>query len=299
MKMTKNQLKNHRVCAVLPPYVEAEDLAWSSGQLETLINIRRGGFSSKRLLKIINEFIIGYKFIRHYKKAVSIFGSARTGFKDIVYQEATRLGFELASDGFAVITGGGPGIMEAANQGALKAGGESVGLNIQLPTEQRINPYVNESTSFHYFFTRKVMLATASQVYIFFPGGFGTLDELFEMLTLIQTKKVSPIEIILVDKEFWKPLLVWIEKKMYKESRAISKPDLKLMKLVNNADEALLEVRRLVKLKKIGHTARELNMLEQKREGIIMPRKKHVNSKKAVVKKMKLYKKRVVKKSKK
>lgn len=135
------------------------------------------------------------------------------------------------------------------------------------------------------------MLATASQVYIFFPGGFGTLDELFEMLTLIQTKKVSPIEIILVDKQFWKPLLVWIEKKMYKESRAISKPDLKLMKLVNNADEALLEVRRLVKLKKIGHTARELNMLEQKREGIIMPRKKHVNSKKSVVTKMKLHKK--------
>jgi uncharacterized protein (TIGR00730 family) len=269
----KNQ-KHHRVCAVLPPDVKEEDIAWSTGQLETLINIRRGGFSSKRMLKIINEFVNGYKFIRHYKKAVTIFGSARSGFKDKVYKEATRLGFELASDNFAVITGGGPGIMEAANQGALKAGGESVGLNIQLPTEQRINQYVNESASFHYFFTRKVMLATASQVYIFFPGGYGTLDELFEMLTLIQTKKVTPIEIILVDKKFWKPLLGWIEKVMYKEAHAISAPDVKLVKLVANADEALAEVRRLVKLKKIGHTARELNMLEQKKEGVVMARKR-------------------------
>mgnify|MGYP000467461210 CR=1 FL=1 len=283
---TIKKLKNHRVCAVLPPNVNEEDMAWSTGQLETLINIRRGGFSSKRMLKIINEFVNGYKFIRHYKKAVTIFGSARTGFKDKVYEEATRLGFELASDNFAVITGGGPGIMEAANQGALKAGGESVGINIQLPTEQRINPYVNESASFHYFFTRKVMLATASQVYIFFPGGYGTMDELFEMLTLIQTKKVTPIEIILVDKEFWTPLLHWIEKTMYKDSKAISATDLKLMKLVKNADEALAEVRRLVKLKKIGHTARELNMLEQKKEGIVMSTKKGgpAGEKKAVTK---------------
>ena len=279
--------KNKRVCAVLPPNVSEDDLAWSTGQLEELLNIRRGGFSSIRLLKIINEFVNGYKFIRHYKKAVSIFGSARTGFKDSVYQEATRLGFELASDGFAVITGGGPGVMEAANQGALKAGGESVGLNIHLPEEQRINKYVNESASFHYFFTRKVMLATASQVYIFFPGGYGTMDELFEMLTLVQTKKVTPIEIILVDKNFWKPLLTWIEKKMYQESKAISAPDLKLVKLVANADEALAEVRRLVKLKKIGKRARELNMLEHKKEGVVMASRSRSTKKKKVVKKAK------------
>ncbi len=258
-------------------------MAWSTGQLQELLNIRRGGFSSIRLLKIMNEFINGYKFIRHYKKAVSIFGSARTGFKDSVYKEATRLGFELASDGFAVITGGGPGVMEAANQGALKAGGESVGLNIQLPQEQRINKYVNESASFHYFFTRKVMLATASQVYIFFPGGYGTMDELFEMLTLVQTKKVTPIEIILVDKNFWKPLLVWMEKKMYKESRAISSADLKLVKLVKDADEALAEVRRLVKLNKIGKHSREISLLEHKREGIVMSTR--ASNKKRVVKK--------------
>lgn len=262
------------VCAVLPPHINEDDLAWSTGQLETLFNIRRGGFSSQRLLKIMNEFIAGYRFIRHYKRAVSVFGSARAGFHDKVYQDATKLGFELATDGFAVITGGGPGIMEAANAGALKAGGESVGLNIQLPEEQRINQYVNESTSFHYFFTRKVMLASASQVYVFFPGGYGTMDELFEMLTLVQTKKVAPIKIILVNKAFWEPLVDWIKATMYRKGHAINKSDLNLFEVVDGADEAVAEIRRLVKLKKLGHRPREVNLLESKRSGTKMPRKK-------------------------
>lgn len=261
------------VCAVLPPHIKEEDLAWSTGQLETLFNIRRGGFSSQRLLKIMNEFIAGYRFIRHYKRAVSVFGSARAGFRDKVYQDATKLGFELASDGFAVITGGGPGIMEAANAGALKAGGESVGLNIQLPEEQRINQYVNESTSFHYFFTRKVMLASASQVYVFFPGGYGTMDELFEMLTLVQTKKVAPIKIFLINKAFWDPLIDWIKDTMYRKGRAINKSDLNLFEVVDGAEEAVIEIRRLVKLNKLGRRPREINLLESKRNGIKMPRK--------------------------
>lgn len=265
---------HRQVCAVLPPHIKEDDLAWSTGQLETLLNIRRGGFSSQRLIKIMNEFINGYRFIRHYKRAVSIFGSARSGFRDKVYQDATQLGFELATDGFAVITGGGPGIMEAANAGALKAGGESVGLNIQLPEEQRINPYVNESTSFHYFFTRKVMLASASQVYIFFPGGYGTLDELFEMLTLVQTKKVSPVKIVLVNKSFWSPLMNWIKEFMYKKGKAINKADLELFEVVDGADEALALVRRLVKQRKLGHRPREMSLLEQKRSGIQMPKKR-------------------------
>ncbi|QQS22571.1 TIGR00730 family Rossman fold protein [bacterium] len=254
-------MKKHahrQVCAVLPPHVNENDLAWSTGQLESLFNIRKGGFSSRRLIKIMNEFISGYRFIRHYKKAVSVFGSARSGFGDKVYQDAAKLGFELASDGFAVITGGGPGIMEAANAGALKAGGESVGLNIQLPTEQRINKFVNESSSFHYFFTRKVMLASASQIYVFFPGGYGTMDELFEMLTLIQTKKVDPILIILVNKTFWKPMLKWVEQSMYEKNRAISKSDLSLFKVVADADEAVDLIRHLVARKKIAKHPREL-----------------------------------------
>ncbi len=263
-----------QVCAVLPPSVSEDDVAWTTGQLDSLLSIKRGGFSSRRLIKIMNEFVNGYKFIRHYKKAVSIFGSARTSLDKRVYQDAFKLGYELAKSGFAVITGGGPGIMQAANEGALKFGGESVGLNIHLPNEQRINPYVNESTSFHYFFTRKVMLASVSQVYVFFPGGFGTMDEMFEMLTLIQTKKVAPIKIILVNKKFWKPMISWIEKTIYKENKAIGKADLNLFHLVNNADEAMELVHKMVRQKKLGHVSRESDTLEHNPEGVVMPRKR-------------------------
>lgn len=263
----------HRVCAILPPNVSEEDVAWSTGQMEQLLSIHRGGFSSRRLLKIMNEFINGYKFIRHYKKAVSIFGSARGTMKPKIYREAEKLGYDLAKEGFAVITGGGPGIMEAANQGALRFGGESVGLNIQLPEEQRINPFVNESTSFHYFFTRKVMLASVSQVYVFFPGGFGTMDELFEMLTLIQTKKVAPIKVILVGEMFWAPLMHWIKETVYGQNKTISKEDLGLFNVVDNAHEAMLLIREMVKKKHIAHVSREQDTLEQKRSGIVMPKK--------------------------
>lgn len=264
----------HQVCAVLPPDVNEADVAWSTGQLDSLLSIRRGGFSSRRLIKIMNEFVNGYKFIRHYKKAVSIFGSARNSLDKGVYKDAHKLGYELAKAGFAVITGGGPGIMQAANEGALKFGGESVGLNIQLPSEQRINPYVNESTSFHYFFTRKVMLASVSQVYIFFPGGFGTMDELFEMLTLIQTKKVAPIKVILVNKKFWTPLMSWFEKTIYSHNHAISKSDLNLFHVVKDANEAMALVTKMMKKKEIGHVSRESDTLEQKKEGIKMVKKR-------------------------
>lgn len=273
-KTTKRKIKPHQVCAVLPPDVSEADVAWSTGQMEQLLSIERGGFSSRRLLKIMNELINGYKFIRHYKKAVSIFGSARSTLSRKVYRDAEKLGYDLAKEGFAVITGGGPGIMEAANAGALKFGGESVGLNIQLPEEQRINPYVNESTSFHYFFTRKVMLASVSQVYVFFPGGFGTMDELFEMLTLIQTKKVAPIKVILVNEMFWAPMMSWIRNTIYGQNKAISKEDLDLFNLVDNAHEVMVLIREMVAKKKIGHVSRESDTLEQKRAGIVMPKKR-------------------------
>ena len=275
---SQSNTKNHhmrQVCAVLPTNVNESDVAWSTGQLDSLLSIRRGGFSSRRLIKIMNEFVNGYKFIRHYKKAVSIFGSARSSLDKGVYKDAHKLGYELAKAGFAVITGGGPGIMQAANEGALKFGGESVGLNIQLPNEQRINPYVNESTSFHYFFTRKVMLASVSQVYVFFPGGFGTMDELFEMLTLIQTKKVAPIKVILVNNKFWSPMMSWLEKTIYGHNKAISKSDLNLFHIVKDADEAMVLIQKMVKHKKIGHVSRESDTLGyNKRTGVVMPKKK-------------------------
>lgn len=263
-----------QVCAVLPQNLSEKDLAWSEDQLETLFNIRKGGFSSARLLKIMNEFINGYRFIRHYQKAVSIFGSARVGFKGKVYQDAAKLGYELASAGFAVVTGGGPGVMEAANSGALRAGGESVGLNIQLPKEQRVNQFVNQSTSFEYFFTRKVMLASASQVYVFFPGGYGTLDELFEMMTLVQTEKITPVKIILVDKKFWQPMISWIEKAMCREGKAINAKDLKIFTLVDGATEAFELIKKLEKERKITRRSRDnLFLKEHLSASVKMPRK--------------------------
>ncbi|WP_347275519.1 TIGR00730 family Rossman fold protein [Candidatus Kuenenia sp.] len=202
--------------------------------------------SSWRIFKIIGEFVNGYEFLKKYKLAASIFGTSRLGFNDNVYKDAQRLGYKLAERGFAVITGGGPGVMEAANKGAYEAGGRSVGINIKLPHEQKTNKYVKESIDFNYFFVRKLMLSFASEIYIFFPGGFGTLDELFEMVTLIQTKKSKPIPIILINKQFWKPLLDWIENIIYKENHAIYKKDLDILHLVDTADDAFLLIKKLI-----------------------------------------------------
>ncbi|MDE2311655.1 MAG: TIGR00730 family Rossman fold protein [Patescibacteria group bacterium] len=205
--------------------------------------------SSWTIMKIMGEFTQGFDFLKRFKKSVSIMGSARVGLDQQVYQEATELAYKLAKSGFAVITGGGPGIMEAANKGAFEAGGRSAGLNIRLATEQRTNQYVTESESFTFFFTRKVMLETGASVYIFFPGGFGTLDEFFEMTTLIQTKKIRPVPVILVNKKFWQPLLDWVKNTLYEESRAISKEDMNIYHLVDDAEEAFAEIKELSKNK--------------------------------------------------
>lgn len=200
------------------------------------------GEYSWRILRIQSEFVRGHDFLKNFDKAVTIFGSARNGFDDDVYREAEELASYLAKDGFAVFTGGGPGIMEAANKGAKEAGGRSVGININLPGNDRMterrNQYVTEAESFDYFFARKVILSYAAQFYIAFPGGFGTMDELFEMLTLVQTGKTSPIPIILVNKAFWEPLTEWIRTTMYEKNHSISEKDLHLFHLVDSAEEA-------------------------------------------------------------
>jgi hypothetical protein len=146
----------------------------------------------------------------------------------------------LGKKGYTVITGGGPGIMEAGNRGAADAGAESVGLNIELPREQRSNQYITKGIGFHYFFTRKVMLSASSQAYIYFPGGFGTLDEMIEMTLLIQTGKIpSDVPVILVGSDFWNPLKAWMEDKMLKQMHFIEKPDLKIMQVVDTVEETL------------------------------------------------------------
>lgn len=192
-----------------------------------------------RIFRIMAEFIDGFSFVADFKKAVGIFGSSRTPAEDYYYKEAKKLAGLLAKAKFAVVTGGGPGIMEAANRGAFEAKGESIGINIQLPEGERRNEYVKKAVSFHYFFTRKVMFSFACQAYVFFPGGLGTLDEFFEMITLVQTKKLpKPVFVIAVGKEYWAPLLDWLEKELYRKRGAVNKKDLLIFKLVDSAEEA-------------------------------------------------------------
>ncbi|MFH1178662.1 MAG: TIGR00730 family Rossman fold protein [bacterium] len=193
---------------------------------------------SWRVFKIMSEFIEGFDVIRRYGLAVSFFGSARTSFEDDVYKNAEELAKRLAKHGFAVITGGSSGVMQAANKGAFEVGGVSVGLNINLPDTQKYNPYLTERFGFDHFFVRKVMLTYASEVYIYFPGGLGTLNEFFEIVTLVQTKKIRKVPLVLFGREYWTPLLSFIEKILYEKYSAIDKNDMSLYTLVDSVDEA-------------------------------------------------------------
>jgi uncharacterized protein (TIGR00730 family) len=173
------------------------------------------------------------------EKAVSVFGSARTPKDSVHYQRAVECGRRLAESGFAVITGGGPGIMEAANKGAYEAGGHSIGLNITLPMEQKPNPYQTHTLTFRYFFVRKVMFVKYARGFIIFPGGFGTMDEFFESMTLIQTLKVDPFPVVLVGRSFWSGLVDWIRQTMLEEHHAISPDDLNLFHVTDDVAEAV------------------------------------------------------------
>jgi uncharacterized protein (TIGR00730 family) len=190
-----------------------------------------------RVLRIMGEFVSGFDTLATLGAAVTIFGSARVTEDDPLYWSAVDLARSLAEEGFAVITGGGPGIMEAANRGAKEAGGISVGCNIELPFEQGTNAYVDVSINFRYFFVRKVMFMKYAEAFVIFPGGFGTMDELFEALTLIQTGKVKNFPIILFGSHYWKGLINWIKGVMLAEKK-ISPEDLKLLVMTDSVEEA-------------------------------------------------------------
>ncbi len=200
--------------------------------------------SSWRMFRIMSEFVEGFEKMEYIGPCVSIYGSARTKPGAEYYEKAVEMGKRLVADGYGVITGGGPGIMEAGNKGAQEADGKSVGLNIVLPFEQYANPYVDSDKliNFRYFFVRKVMFVKYAQAFILFPGGFGTLDELFETITLVQTEKIAKVPIILYGVEFWTGLIDWAKNTMLKNHATISPKDMDLMTLTDDIDEVMSEI---------------------------------------------------------
>jgi hypothetical protein len=192
-----------------------------------------------RMFRILAELVEGFDVMSNVGPAVSIFGSARTSPDNPYWTQAEELAAKFVKRGFAVITGGGPGIMEAANKGAAEAGGMSVGLNIALPQEQLPNRHQNVSLDFHYFFARKVMFVKYAAAFVCFPGGFGTLDELFESLTLIQTHKAPSMKIVLVGQSFWGPLVEWLSHTVLARHANICAKDMELFSVTDDIDEAL------------------------------------------------------------
>jgi uncharacterized protein (TIGR00730 family) len=191
-----------------------------------------------RALRIVFEFLRGFRALHFVGPCVTVFGSARFGEENPYYDMAQLTGAELAKAGFTVMTGGGPGIMEAANRGAKEAGGRSIGCNIKLPKEQKPNPYLDQWITFRYFFVRKVMLVKYSYAFIALPGGFGTLDEIFETATLIQTVKIREFPLVLMGRDFWQPLLDFMSKTMVKEG-TIDRADLDRLIVTDSPEEAV------------------------------------------------------------
>jgi len=200
---------------------------------------------SWRVFRIMAEFVEAIETLSGVKRAVSIFGSARTAPQDIGYQKAEQMARLLAQSGFSVITGGGPGIMEAGNKGAAEAGGQSIGMNIRLPYEQKPNIYANISIDYKYFFIRKVMFVKYAVAYVIMPGGFGTMDELFEALTLIQTRRIKGFPVILMDSKYWKGLVDWLRETMLGEGK-ISAHDLDLIQIMDDPEEVARYIKRYV-----------------------------------------------------
>ena len=197
-----------------------------------------------RIFRIMSEFIDSFEIMAKHKRLVSIFGSARTKPEDPFYQDCVRLGELLTDNGYGILTGGGPGIMEAANRGAWNKNGDSIGLNIKLPMEQHPNPYQSEELEFRYFFVRKVCFLKYSVAIAVYPGGFGTLDEFSEALTLIQTSKVRTIPLVAVGKEYWGPLFDWFRTTMLRD-QMIKESDLDLVYVADDADDAFRYIKRV------------------------------------------------------
>jgi len=200
---------------------------------------------SWRLFRILSEFVEGFETLANVQPAVSIFGSTRVSTDNPLYAKAEQLARLLSENGFNVITGGGPGIMEAANKGALEGGRKSIGLNIDLPAEQAPNTYTNIHLNFRYFFVRKVMFVKYAMAYIIFPGGLGTLDEFFEAITLIQTKKIKPFPVILVESAYWQGLIDWLKNSLLKVKH-ISPEDLEIIQVIDEPSEIIKYIKRTV-----------------------------------------------------
>lgn len=215
------------------------------GEFDSGILSACGGFAkddeSWRIFRIMAEFIYSFEIMSQQGPLVTVFGSARTEPGHPEYEDAIAMGRLLAESGYGVITGGGPGIMEAANRGASGAGGVSVGLNINLPMEQEPNPYATTELNFRYFFVRKVNFLKYALGVVIYPGGFGTLDEFFETVTLVQTSKINKIPVILVGKKFWKPLIKWVRETMLDNGK-ISEEDMELFRVVDSAREAMNKI---------------------------------------------------------
>ncbi len=210
---------------------------------ERKIEMKKNIFADEawRIFRIMAEFVDGFEELGNVKNAVTIWGSARVKEGDEWYDKAVEVGKLLVENGYTVITGGGPGIMEAANKGATLAGGNSIGLNIELPHEQKPNPYIKTLISFRYFFTRKVMFVKYAKGFIIFPGGFGTLDEFTEAITLIQTERIHKFPVILFDRNYWSGLIEWMKENQLKRGY-ISSDDLLIFSTVDEPEEAIQQI---------------------------------------------------------
>jgi uncharacterized protein (TIGR00730 family) len=201
-----------------------------------------------RVFRIMAEFVEGFETLSRVGKAISFFGSSRLNPKDKYYKLATRTAYLLSKEGYAIITGGGPGIMEAANKGAKEARGKSIGLNILIPQEQKANRYVDLLIDFHYFFCRKVMFLKYAKAFVILPGGFGTLDELFESLNLIQTRRVERFPVVLIGREYWERMIDWLKNIVFNKG-CVSTSDLDIFTIVDTPEETLSVIKKFYRTK--------------------------------------------------